>query len=87
MKKVGCSSGVLFGGNANNGANCGFVYSNSNNAPSNTNANIGSRLYFSILLNNKNIKDATTLPLGKKFQTIPTVLVGNPFVSDTENSK
>lgn len=40
--------GVYFGGNANNGANCGFVYANSNNAPSNTNANIGSRQYFSV---------------------------------------
>lgn len=29
--------------NANNGANSGFAYANSNNAPSNTNANIGSR--------------------------------------------
>ena len=35
---------VLFGGNANNGANAGFANSNSNNDPSNTNANIGSRL-------------------------------------------
>lgn len=38
--------GVHFGGNANNGANAGFAYSNSTNTPSNTNANIGSRLYF-----------------------------------------
>ena len=36
--------GVLFSGNANNGANAGIVYANTNNAPSNTNANIGSRL-------------------------------------------
>jgi len=35
--------GVLFSGNANNGANAGFVYANTNNAPSNTNANIGSQ--------------------------------------------
>lgn len=42
----GSVRGVLFGGNANNGANAGFVNSNSNNAPSNTNANIGSRLSF-----------------------------------------
>ena len=33
----------MFGGNANNGANDGLVYSNSNNAFSNTNSNIGSR--------------------------------------------
>lgn len=38
--------GCYFGGNANNGANAGLVYANSNNAPSNSNANIGSRLYF-----------------------------------------
>lgn len=36
--------GVLFSGNANNGANAGFSYANSNNTPSNTNANIGSHL-------------------------------------------
>lgn len=49
MKKVGRSRGVLFGGNANNRANAGFVYANSNNAPSNTNANISSHLYFSYI--------------------------------------
>ena len=38
--------GVLFGGYAYNGANAGFVYSNSNIAPSITLANIGSRLCF-----------------------------------------
>jgi hypothetical protein len=37
---------VLFSGNANNGANAGFSYSNTNNAPSNTNTNIGSQLSF-----------------------------------------
>ena len=36
--------GVLTGGNANNGANAGFGCSNTNNAPSNSNANIGSQL-------------------------------------------
>lgn len=46
QKQVVCPTGVNFGGNANNGANCGFAYANTNNAPSNTNANIGSRLYF-----------------------------------------
>ena len=35
----------FFGGNANNGANAGFVYANSNNSASNANANYGSRLY------------------------------------------
>lgn len=34
----------MFSGNANNGANAGFVYSNTNNTASNTNANIGSQL-------------------------------------------
>lgn len=34
---------VLLGGNANNGANCGLGYVNSNNAFSNSNANYGSR--------------------------------------------
>lgn len=42
--KVGCPCGVLFGGNANNGANAGFAYANSNNTPSNSNTNIGSHL-------------------------------------------
>lgn len=36
--------GVLFGGHANNGANAGFVYANTNNTPTNANANIGSQL-------------------------------------------
>lgn len=42
---LGCPMlrGVLFSGNANNGTNCGFVYSNANNTPSNANTNIGSR--------------------------------------------
>ena len=44
--------GVLFGGNANNRANAGFVYANSNNTPSNANANISSHLYFSKWNNN-----------------------------------
>lgn len=35
---------LIASGNANNGANAGFVYSNSNNTASNTNANIGSQL-------------------------------------------
>lgn len=58
MNKNGCpvSRGVHFSGNANNGTNCGFVYSNANNAPSNTNANIGSRK----CLNVSAIADAIT---------------------------
>ena len=48
MNVLGCPflRGVLFSGNANNGTNAGFVNANSNNAPSNTNANIGSQLCF-----------------------------------------
>jgi hypothetical protein len=40
--------GLLLGGNANNGANDGLVYCNSNIAPANANTNIGSRLYLRI---------------------------------------
>lgn len=46
MIKVGYSRGVLFSGNANNGANAGFSYANSNNVPSMTNANVSSQLCF-----------------------------------------
>ena len=38
--------GVLFGGAAHNGANAGFGYASSNDAPSATHADIGSRLCF-----------------------------------------
>lgn len=38
--------GVLFGGNAYSGANAGLAYASSSDAPSNTNANVGSRLCF-----------------------------------------
>lgn len=41
--------GVLFSGNANNDANAGFVYANTNNTPTNTNANIGSQQCLSII--------------------------------------
>lgn len=34
---------LLWGGNANNGSHCGLVYSNSNNAFSNSNSNIAAR--------------------------------------------
>jgi hypothetical protein len=57
---------LFVGGNANNDANAGLVYSNANNALSNTNANISSHLSFK----GKNIavkcKPIQTLPLGKK---------------------
>ena len=38
--------GVLFGGNARNGASAGFGFAYSNNAPSDADANVGSRLCF-----------------------------------------
>ena len=41
---------VLVSGNANNGANAGLAYSNTNNAASNANANIGSRLSSELML-------------------------------------
>ena len=44
--KVVHSEALYFGGNANNGANAGFGYLNSNNSASNTNANIGFQLGF-----------------------------------------
>lgn len=55
----------MFGGNAHNGANAGLVYANSNNVPSNTNANIGSSLYFPIRI--KNILGIAASPLGEKY--------------------
>ena len=44
---------LLVSGNANNGALAGFVYSNVNNAPSNANTNVGSRLNFQNLFTGK----------------------------------
>ena len=38
--------GVLFGGNASDGAGAGLAYASSAIAPSNANANVGSRLCF-----------------------------------------
>ena len=76
---VVCFEGVLFSGNANNGANAGFAYANTNNSPSNANANISSQL----CLNNYNKTD--TLPLGKK-SSFKKVLVGL-LVEDSEKEK
>lgn len=39
-------SGVFFGGNANNGAYCGFLYESTNSAPSYAYAYIGSQLCY-----------------------------------------
>jgi hypothetical protein len=62
IKRVVCFWGVLFGGNANNSANAGFAYANTNNTASNTNANIGSQLCSKIL------QKAKTLALAKKLK-------------------
>ena len=88
-RKVGCPCGVLFGGNANNGANAGFAYANSNNTPSNSNTNIGSHLCLQDVLAAARPKDmrTTALPLGKKFQVTRKVLVGTPVVWATERSE
>lgn len=50
IKRLCTEKGLLVGGNANNSSNAGFVYSNSNNDPSNTNTNIGSHLCFYMIL-------------------------------------
>lgn len=67
--------GVLFSGYANRGANAGFVYANSNNTPSDTNANIGSHLCL-VKIDGGQVrlsaeKRTAALPLGKKFQVNP----------------
>lgn len=43
-------NGAHLGGNANNGANAGLAYLNSNNSPANANADIGSRLYCTFIV-------------------------------------
>jgi len=62
---------VYFSGNANNGAKDGFVYANSNNAPSNANANIGSHLCYNVRIRPDISSGAMTVPLGKKVQANP----------------
>lgn len=86
---MGHSCGVLFSGNANNSANAGLAYANSNNTPSSANANIGSHLCFKIGFDNmKQYKRMTALPLGKRFQVnLLKVLVGTPVVWATEDSE
>lgn len=86
---MGHSCGVLFGGCANNGATAGLACAHSYNAPSNTNANIGSHLCFKIGFDNmKQYKRMTALPLGKRFQAnLLKVLVGTPVVWATEDSE
>lgn len=86
---MGHSCGVLFSGNANNSANAGLAYANSNNTPSSSSANIGSLLCFKIGFDNmKQYKRMTALPLGKRFQAnLLKVLVGTPVVWATEDSE
>lgn len=52
---------LLFGGNANNGANAGFVYANTNWTATNANANVGSQLilYKSKTINNEDLATKT----------------------------
>lgn len=75
-------SGLLFGGNANNGANCGFAYANTNNAPSNANTNIGSRLYL-----HKKRKQDNGLASWQKIYELEKVLVAAPVVWESEDSE
>lgn len=84
--KVGRSRGVLFSGNANNGANAGFAFADSPNAPSSSTSNFGSHLCFR-MSERQRYKGATTLPLGRKFQVTRKVLVGTPVVWATERSE
>ena len=41
---------MIVGGNWNNGSNCSILYENGNNAPSNSNINIGSFLILQIAI-------------------------------------
>lgn len=86
---MGHSCGVLFGGDANDGANAGLACADSHNAPSYTAASFGSRLCFKIGFDNmKQYKRMTALPLGKRFQAnLLKVLVGTPVVWATEDSE
>jgi len=72
---------VKFGGNANNSANAGAFYVNSNNTSSNANVNIGRRL---CLWRSKDL-EPETLPLGKTQSKAPLVLVG-PAHAEVERS-
>lgn len=63
---------MFFGGNANNGANAGLSYSNTNNTASNANPNIGSQLCLY-----KTGKDHATW---QKIKFIEKVLVGEPKI-------
>lgn len=55
--------GLYVGGNYNNGDNAGLFYLNGNNAPSNTNSNLGSRL----LIPRPRLRVVFSSPLGENF--------------------
>lgn len=57
----GCPPECILGSNANNSANAGLSYANTNNTPSNTNTNISSQYAFKF-----QYISAETVPLGKK---------------------
>ena len=85
---MGHSCGVLFGGDAFDGASAGLAFARSASAPSSAGAGFGSHLCFKIGFDNmKQNKRMTALPLGKRFQAnLLKVLVGTPVVWATENS-
>lgn len=45
-RSISLTSALIVGGNANNGANDGLSYANSNNVFTNANQNVGSRQYY-----------------------------------------
>ena len=52
----------LWGGNANNGTNCGLGYSNSNNDFSISNTNYGARLTYEVIVEvRRSVKETTDL--------------------------
>jgi hypothetical protein len=64
---------VLFSGNANNSANVGLAYANTNNTATNANTNISSQLCSKILKRQKPWR----LPKNKN---VNRVLVGSPKI-------
>jgi hypothetical protein len=70
FKRLSGLRAVLRGGNANNGANAGFSYLNTNNTASNTNANIRAQLsYFK-----KYIQRPCLLAKNDNYETVLVVI-------------
>lgn len=78
----------LFGGNSNNGSDCGLAYANSNNGWTNSNANYSARLTTFIGSNVEKIIRMSVLRHGKAFgyleprqraRRYSTCLVGTTF--------